>query len=135
MTTSGQALFAASHSEDDDEWPCLVCGEPFRRRRRVAKPCLRRAIQKATKSGRALFAASRSEAADPAKVGSSVRSVTTGRILTAPRVADFMFATIASLIVSERMVRQQIRRTLQFVPYISPMIATGRRGWKILCLP
>ena len=32
-------------SEDDDEWPCLVCGEPFRRRR-VAKPCLRRAVQK-----------------------------------------------------------------------------------------
>ena len=81
---------------------------------------------KTTTSGQALFAASHSEAADPAKVGSSVRSVTTGRIMTAPRVTDFMFATIASLTVSERVDR--IRRTLQSVPYISPMIATGRRG-------
>ena len=92
-------------------------------------------LKTTTTSGHALFAESHSEAADPAKVGSSVRSVTTGRIMTAPRVADFMFATIASLIVSERVVRQQIRRTLHSVPYISPMIATGQRGWKILCLP
>ena len=92
-------------------------------------------LLKTTTSGQASFAASHSEAADPAKVGSSVRSVTTGRIMTAPRVADFMFATIASLVMSERVVRQQIRRTLHYVPYKSPMIATGRRGWKILCLP
>ena len=119
-TTSGHALFAASRS-DDDEWPSLVCGEPF--------------MLKTTTSGHALFAASHSEAADPAKVGSSVRYVTTGRIMTAPRVADFMFATIASLIVGERVDMQQIRRTLHSVPFISPMIPTGRRGWKILCLP
>ena len=86
-------------------------------------------LLKTTTSGHALFAASHSVAADPAKVGSSVRSVTTGRIITVPRVADFMFATIAILIVSELVVRQQIRRTFHSVPYISPMIATGRRGW------
>ena len=82
-------------------------------------------IHKCTYHFHALFAVSHSEAADPAKVGSSVKSVTTGRIMIAPRVADFMFATIASLIVSERVVRHQIRRTLQSVPDISPMIATG----------
>ena len=92
-------------------------------------------LLKATTSGHALFAASHSEAADPAKVGSSARSLTTGRSMTAPRVADSMSATNASLIVSERVVTQQIRRMLHSVPYISPMIATGRRGWKILCLP
>ena len=92
-------------------------------------------LLKTTTTGQALFAASHSEAADPAKAGSSVRSVTTGRIVTAPRVADFMFATIASLLVSERVVRQQIRLTSHSVPNISPMVATGRRGWKILCLP
>ena len=80
-------------------------------------------LLKATTSGHASFAASHSEAADPAKLGSSVRSVTTGRSMTVPRVADFLFATIASLIVSERVFRQQIPRTLQSVPYISPMIA------------
>ena len=85
-------------------------------------------ILKTTTSGHALFAASHSETADPAKAGSSARSVTTARVRTAPRVADFMFATIASLTVSERVVRQQIRRTLRSVPYISPMVATGGRG-------
>ena len=85
-----------------------------------------------TTSDHALFAARHSEAADPAKVGSSARSVTTGRIMTAPRVADFMFAATASLTVSERVVRQQIRRTLHPVLDISPMIATGGREWNIL---
>ena len=56
-----ETWFTTVASEDDDEWPYLVCGEPFRRRRRVAMPCLRRAVQKTTTSGQALFAASHSE--------------------------------------------------------------------------
>ena len=62
----------------------------------VTKHCSLPLLLKTTTSGHALFAASHSEAADPAKVGSSVRSVTTGRIMTAPRAADFMFAVIAN---------------------------------------
>ena len=80
-------------------------------------------LLKTTTSDQALFAASHSEAADPAKVGSSARSVTTGRIMTAPSVADSMFATTASLTVSGRVVRQQIRRTLHNYKYMSHNLA------------
>ena len=82
-------------SEDDDEWPCLVCGEPFR----------------SSRPGESWIHC----------------QVCQHWLQHVPKVADFMFAAIASLIVSERVVRQQIRRTLQSVPYISPMIAPGRR--------
>ena len=41
-----ETWFTTDASEDDDEWPCLVCGEPF--------------MLKTTTSGHALFAASHS---------------------------------------------------------------------------
>ena len=92
-----------------------------------------RILLKTTTGSHALFAARHSELADPAKAGSSAKSVTTGRIMTAPRVADLMFATIASLTASERVVKQQIRRMLHPVSYIyiSLMVATGRQALKI----
>ncbi|KAI0221732.1 hypothetical protein LSAT2_027028 [Lamellibrachia satsuma] len=62
-----ETWFTTVASEDDDEWPCLVYGEPFR----------------SSRSGESWI---------QCQICHQI-----GRITTVPRVADFMFATIASL--------------------------------------